>query len=265
MSEKSESHQNYYESNLDYASFLDNQETSFFDKYVLYLGSKNADMAPHDGEKLKVLDVGCGTGQVVERLNNDGYKTWGVEVSEPNIKHAQARTERCQLYDGTRLPFENNSFDIVGSFNVLEHVEDPQLFIAELVRVTRPGGRIVISSPNFLRVIGFRDYHQHMRSLASKFRNANRQFRKWKSIKSGQKIEFDRMEPIIRDAFEPDDDAIIATNLLEMCYFLRAHNCKILDSHCTDRIVHPLLEWSLNATPLKYLMFNAFIRSEKMS
>ncbi len=67
-----------------------------------------------------------------------------------------------------RLPFPDRHFASVGALNVLEHVEQPEAFIAELVRVTEPDGRIVLSSPNFFRVLGFRDYHPHMRGVGTK-------------------------------------------------------------------------------------------------
>ena len=59
------------------------------------------------------------------------------------------------MYDGKHLPFEDRWFDAVGALNVLEHVEEPEP-LPELVRVgPNPGGRIVVSSPNFLRVFDF--------------------------------------------------------------------------------------------------------------
>ena len=60
----------------------------------------------------------------------------------------------CQCYNGKRL-LEDGHFTAVGAFNVLEHVDDPSGFLDELVRVTRPGGVVVVSSPNFFDALAF--------------------------------------------------------------------------------------------------------------
>ena len=89
-----------------------------------------------------------------------------MDVSETNIARARQYCEHCELYDGKNLPFPDAFFASAGALNVLEHVEEPEQFIRELVRVTAVRGRIVLSSPNFFRVLGFRDYHPKMRGLA---------------------------------------------------------------------------------------------------
>lgn len=251
-------HKNYYVQNEEYAKFLNEQDDSFFDKYYEYL--------TQSPQASTILDIGCGTGQVVHRLEKAGFNPKGIEVSQANLDIASNFTSNCQFYNGTSIPFDDDHFDVVGSFNVLEHVENPEGFIKEMVRVTKPGGNIVLSSPNFLRVLGFMDYHPHMRSLGAKLRNARTLVRKFLKISSSkQSISFDRMSPIVKDNFEPDDDAIIATNLLEMSHHLKINGCKILSAHCTDRKVHPVLDWILNASPLKYVMFNAFLSAQKMN
>src|SRR5690606_18842633 len=131
-----------------------------------------------------VLDVGCGAGQVVGRLNEAGYEAHGVDVSEPNIEKATRFCARCQFYDGKHLPFPDAHFASVGALNVLEHVEEPENFIPELTRVVAPGGRMVISSPNFFRVFGFRDYHHRMRGVGNKWRNWRRLREKLRQMKT---------------------------------------------------------------------------------
>ena len=79
-----------------------------------------------------------------------------MDVSELSIARAKKFSERCQVYDGKRLPFSDNYFDSAGALNVLEHVDEPEAFIQEVVRVVAPGGKVVISSPNFMRAIGLR-------------------------------------------------------------------------------------------------------------
>ena len=248
------SHQETYRENEAYAEFLANWDANFYAKYADTL-------KPAAG---RALDVGCGVGQVVGRLTSAGVEAYGVDVSQPNIARAQKVSSRCQLYDGQHLPFADSFFSSVGAINVLEHVEQPEAFIAELVRVTEPGGRIVISSPNFLRVFGFRDYHPTMRGIANKWRNWKRiQQKKAQMRRAPAEVRFDRMTPIVKEPFEPDDDAIIATNAYEIAFFLKRNGCEIQTVQCTDRYVPRLADIVLNATPTRYLMFNAFVVARK--
>jgi 2-polyprenyl-3-methyl-5-hydroxy-6-metoxy-1,4-benzoquinol methylase len=251
------SHQESYRENEAYAEFLANWDANFYAKY--------ADTLKPRKPGGRALDVGCGVGQVVGRLTADNIEAYGVDVSEPNIARAQKISPRCQLYDGKRLPFADNFFASVGAINVLEHVEEPEAFIAELVRVLEPGGRIVISSPNFLRVLGFRDYHPKMRGLANKWRNWKRIRQKKKQMRlAPEQVRFDRMPPIVKEPFTPDDDAIVATNAHEIAFFLQRSGCQIEKVQCTDRYVPTFADLILNATPIKYMMFNAFVVARKL-
>lgn len=248
--------ESYYRHNEAYAEFLANWDAAFYAKYTDTL------MTGRKGER--ILDVGCGAGQVVGKLTEAGYEAHGVDVSEPNIDRARKFSDRCQLYDGRRLPFDDGHFASVGALNVLEHVEEPEAFIKELVRVTVPEGRLVISSPNFFRVFGFRDYHPKMRGLGNKLANWKRLREKRRQMKSApDEVRFDRMTPIVKEPFTPDDDAIVATNGLEMKFFLERNGCQVARVECTDRYVQFPLGQLLNLTPLRYLMFNAFVVATK--
>jgi SAM-dependent methyltransferase len=149
--------------------------------------------------------------------------------------------------------------------NVLEHVEEPEKFIAEIVRVTEPGGKIVLSSPNFFRVFGFRDYHPKMRGIGNKIRNWKRLSEKRAQMKSAPgSVKFDHMQPIVKKPFTPDDDAITATNADEIAFFLERFGCDIISVACTDRYVAKPIDFLLNLGPWRYLMFNSFVVARKM-
>lgn len=250
------SHQETYRENEAYAEFLANWDANFYAKY--------ADTLKPAKPGGRALDVGCGVGQVVGGLTTAGVEAYGVDVSQPNIERAQKISPRCQLYDGKRLPFASGYFASVGAINVLEHVEEPENFIAELARVTEPGGRVIISSPNFLRVFGFRDYHPKMRGVGNKWRNWKRLREKTRQMRAAPaNVRFDRMTPIVKEPFTPDDDAIVATNAFEIEFFLKQNGCEIESVQCTDRYVPRLADAILNATAIKYLMFNAFVVARK--
>jgi 2-polyprenyl-3-methyl-5-hydroxy-6-metoxy-1,4-benzoquinol methylase len=250
------SHQQTYQNNQAYAEFLSGWDEGFYAKY--------ADTLKPALPGARVLDIGCGVGQVVNRLTQAGYESYGVDVSQPNLERARKISERCQLYDGKQLPFPDNHFTSVGALNVLEHVDEPEAFIHELARVVEPGGRVLLSSPNFLRALGFRDYHPHMRGLAHKWRNWQRLRDKRRQMKTApESVRFDRLTPIVKTPFTADDDAIIATNGVEMAFFLERAGCTVESVSCTDRYVAKPIDFLLNLTPLRFLMFNAFVVARK--
>jgi hypothetical protein len=76
-------------------------------------------------------------------------------------------------------------------------------------------------------------------------------------------VRFERMPPIVKTPFEPDDDAIVATNAVEIEFFLRRYGCDVQQVLCTDRYVARPIDFLLNATLLRYLMFNAFVVARK--
>lgn len=249
-------HQETYRHNEAYAEFLANWDANFYAKYTDYLKPRRP--------RARVLDVGCGAGQVVGRLHEAGFEAYGVDVSEPNIEKARRFSSRCQFYDGKHLPFADGYFASAGALNVLEHVEEPEQFIPELVRVVEPGGRVLISSPNFYRVFGFRDYHPKMRGPGNKWRNWRRLRAKRRQMRTDPaSVRFDRMTPIVKEPFTPDDDAIIATNAVEIAFFLERAGCEIEHVFCTDRYVAKPVDLGLNLTPLRFLMFNAFVVARK--
>jgi SAM-dependent methyltransferase len=250
------SHQDtYYRQNEAYAEFLANWDAGFYSKYTDALRPPNPGGA--------VLDVGCGVGQVIGRLSADGIEAHGVEISEPNIARARQVCPRVQLYDGRRLPFPDRRFAAVGTLNVLEHVDEPEAFLAEMVRVAAPGATVVVSSPNFLRVAG-PGYHPRMKGLARKWRNFRALMARRRALReTPDQVRFERMTPIVRTPFQPDDDATVATNPLEIAFFLERLGCRVERVECTDRVVPGPIDWLLNLTPLKWAMFNAFVVARK--
>src|SRR5205814_124602 len=113
-------------------------------------------------------------------------------------------------------------------------------------------------------VAGFRDYHSRMRGLGNKWKNFQRLTEKRRQIKTDpQKVRFDHMTPIVKQPFTPDDDAIIATNPLEIAFFLGQNGCTIVNVACTDRYVPKPLDFLLNLTPFRYGMFSGFVVARK--
>lgn len=102
-----------------------------------------------DGDK--VLDVACGTGFGLVRLATKAREVFGADVSEEAIVRARrriAQVPNVKLFveDVTNLSFEDATFDVVTSFETLEHV-DAAVYVREIWRVLKPYGRLIVSTP----------------------------------------------------------------------------------------------------------------------
>lgn len=77
-------------------------------------------------KKLKVLEIGCAKGFLVKHLRDNGVEAWGIDVSDYAISQAPENIKDfVQVWDATEpLPFKDNEFDAVISYEVLEHIEE---------------------------------------------------------------------------------------------------------------------------------------------
>jgi ubiquinone/menaquinone biosynthesis C-methylase UbiE len=91
----------------------------------------------------KVLEVGAGDGSILKLLADQNFapEYYAVEISESGVEHIKSRNianvKSVQIFDGYKLPFEDNSFDLILLSHVLEHVEHERLLLRELKRVAR--------------------------------------------------------------------------------------------------------------------------------
>jgi len=95
-----------------------------------------------------VLEVGCGTGLILGRLAQHADSAWGVDLSPGMVRVAKERGLKVVLGSVTDLPFADESFDLVCSFKVLAHVPNIGRALAEIARVTKPGGQMVLEFYN---------------------------------------------------------------------------------------------------------------------
>lgn len=102
------------------------------------------------GERIRgrLLENGCGVGLYLAHLIPLGCEVFGLEYDFSRAVEAREKTTNILGGAGENLPFPDNSFDLILSNEVIEHVVDDRLAISEMVRTLVPGGRMVIFCPN---------------------------------------------------------------------------------------------------------------------
>lgn len=96
----------------------------------------------------RILDNGCGLGAYLAAFEPYSSERYGLEIELDRAVSALASSDGIVQGVGEHIPFADDSFDFVFSNEVIEHVQDDALYAAEMVRVTRPGGRILLFCPN---------------------------------------------------------------------------------------------------------------------
>jgi ubiquinone/menaquinone biosynthesis C-methylase UbiE len=97
---------------------------------------------------MRVLEVGCGTGLALEKVAPVAASAVGVDLSAGMIAKARGRGLDVVRGSATALPFASDRFDVVYSFKVLAHVPEIRRALAEIARVTRPGGVMLLEFYN---------------------------------------------------------------------------------------------------------------------
>jgi 2-polyprenyl-3-methyl-5-hydroxy-6-metoxy-1,4-benzoquinol methylase len=139
----------YYESE-DYISHTDNKRSLFEKLYhfikSIALKNKLNLINSLQSKKGKLLDIGAGTGDFLLVAKNDDWTITGIEPSDR--AKAIAKNKGVSFVSATS-ELENQSFDVITMWHVLEHVPDLDTQIKELKRVLKPNGTLIVAVPNF--------------------------------------------------------------------------------------------------------------------
>ena len=97
----------------------------------------------------KLLDIGCGVGDFLHTAEMHGWECIGVEPSEDAKTIAQKRMKGTIITSEELESFPDGAFDVITMWHVLEHVDDLKWQVAQLQRLVKPSGRVVIAVPNY--------------------------------------------------------------------------------------------------------------------
>jgi ubiquinone/menaquinone biosynthesis C-methylase UbiE len=132
----------YYD---EFAGHYDDRRARGYHKLI---DDQAAALVRRVGAGKAVLEVGCGTGLILERVAKFARRAEGVDVSPGMVEHARRRALDVRVADATSLPYADAKFDVAFSFKVLAHVSKFDEALGEMLRVVRPGGHIVFDIYN---------------------------------------------------------------------------------------------------------------------
>lgn len=193
---------------------------------------------------LRVLDCGCADGSTIEKIWHKKTHFYGVDLSEKAIKKGLQRLKSKQnihLRVGSieKIDFPDEYFDLSYCAYTLEHLEDPEKVIAQMIRVTKKNGYLIFIGPNYGSPL--------FPSPCSLFGGKKLTFRAIKNfaksfvylIKQPQDLDWLKVKPFCLKAgqWQPDWDTVTEPNIQTLLTFLKKRNLKIIESYSTSRAV----------------------------
>ena len=134
----------------DYFKYEQKNEQLFFQLMLKSLSDISFETKPEDPLLGKsFLDIGCATGALVEYMKNEGWDSKGVELCEQAADFG-SKTRNIDIFSGTveQAFYDDNQFDVIHCSHLIEHLNNPALYLDEVVRILKPGGLFLCTTPN---------------------------------------------------------------------------------------------------------------------
>ena len=219
----------FYQTSEEYLAKISSGSDEYYGEYVSFV-------AAYLPAESRYLDLGCGSGNTTEFLSHQ-YSVVGLDVSRLFLDHARGRNSELTFVQGslTDLPFDDNSFDAAGLYNVIEHIPDIDQAVAEMSRVVKPGGLIFINAPNLLSPRYPLDVLRHRQRMTYEGEKTAiglmQMFIRNVTLLALKRIgilrSYQMRKPILDTMFS-DADAVWHCNPLDIARILRRHNTNIL-------------------------------------
>lgn len=210
------------------------------------------------GERIggRILEDGCGVGSYLARLAENASLAVGLEIELERAQEAHRKGPSTLGGVGEHLPFPANTFDLVLSHEVLEHVQDDQLAINEIVRILNPGGRLVLFVPN-------RGYPFETHGM---YWNGTYHFGNIPLINYLPRIWRDKLAPHVNVYTRGDLDHLFSGLPIKVIYrsiIFGAYDNIIARSPLPGKMLRAVLQW-MEKTPLRGLGLSHFWVVEKI-
>jgi len=201
------------------------------DKYYDVAGEGSSDMKHPAMVKLKeiskeassILDMGCGEGTRLAKIADKNGKIYGIDISKKAIEIAKKKYPQFNFRVGNleKLPFPDNTFDLVYSAFVFEHLRNPEKVIKEGVRVLKKGGSLLIAAPNFGA--------PNRASPPFKGKRIAKLLKGFvKDFFPDKELSWNKVTPIAdSDNYEPDWDTTVEPYLGSLINYLKKQNLQI--------------------------------------
>lgn len=226
----------FYETSHEYKKLLDAHNREYLKPYVDTVHK----YAPAEA---KILDMGCGNGLSAYMLNEYGHWVVGSDISWfflSDFARFQSNKLKYQVCDALNLSFADNSFDVICSNELIEHITDAPGVLSEMMRVLRNDGILVITGPNLCSPVwAAMDFINMLlgKSGRETWAETKIQALKWgfKNFKLSLKKRFSsqaefiyRRPNIEQSAKGGDSDSAYYVSPIDLEKFLMAHGMKII-------------------------------------
>ena len=209
------------------------------------------------GERIKghILENGCGVGMYVEHLTELGGIVYGLEFDFERAAEAARSSPRIMNAACESLPLPSSTFDLILSHEVIEHVQDDRAAIRGMVRVLKPGGRIVLFCPNR----GY-PFETHGIYWKGKYYFGNKPF-----VNYLPRVLRDRFAPHVRVYSTRDLEKLfegLSVKFIERTIIFGAYDNIIVRFGALGKVLRGILQF-LEKTPLKIFGLSHFWVIEK--
>ena len=100
----------------------------------------------------KFLDIGCGTGELLNRINNRYCKLVGIDIDKNSVKFATQKIKyrkNISIIQSSLKDFKGKNFDVCVALDFLEHLDNPRLALNKIYKLLKEGGKVIFTFPNF--------------------------------------------------------------------------------------------------------------------